>query len=75
MYEITYVVFIRHRGPFGISIPLPRFRTAHVSHPMKPFQRFDLADVLFPEKEEMPYIPHYLKYPTPVPGFERQATI
>lgn len=45
MYEITYLVFIRYRGPFGISIPLPRLRTAHVARPLKPFCRFSLEAV------------------------------
>ena len=46
MYEITYLVFIRYRGPFGISIPLPRLRTAHLSRPMRPMERFDVAKAL-----------------------------
>ena len=46
MYEITYLVFIRYRGPFGISIPIPRLRTAHLSRPMRPLERFDVAKVL-----------------------------
>lgn len=50
MFEITYLVFIRYRGPFGISIPLPRLRTAHLSHPRHPFERFDLSEILLPEK-------------------------
>lgn len=47
MYEITYLVFIRYRGPFGISIPLPRLRTAHLSRPLRPLERFDVAKALF----------------------------
>ncbi|MBR1560585.1 MAG: hypothetical protein IJ646_10135 [Clostridia bacterium] len=47
MYEITYLVFIRYRGPFGLNIPIPRLRTAHVDRPFKPFRSFSLEDVLF----------------------------
>lgn len=46
MFEITYLVFIRYRGPFGISIPLPRLRTAHLARPMRPLERFDVAKAL-----------------------------
>ena len=69
MYEITYLVFIRYRGPFGISIPLPRLRTAHVDRPMRPFRSFDLADVFTQEKGEdwESTIPQYLRHPTPIP--------
>ena len=42
MYEITYLVFIRYRGPFGLNIPLPRLRTAHAGRPMHRLARFDL---------------------------------
>lgn len=61
MFEITYLVFIRYRGPFGISIPLPRLRTAHVDRPMRPFQSFNPADVLLPERavRREPAIPCY----------------
>ena len=41
MYEITYLVFIRYRGPFGLTIPLPRLRTAHSGRPIRPFRRFN----------------------------------
>ena len=46
MFEITYLVFIRYRGPFGIPLILPRLRTAHVNHPMRRLTRFDLKDLL-----------------------------
>ena len=46
MYEITYLVFIRYRGPFGISIPLPRLRTAHLSRHLRPLERFDVTKAL-----------------------------
>ena len=46
MYEITYVVFIRYRGPFGLTIPLPRFRTAHATKPLRPFSRFTLEQLM-----------------------------
>ena len=52
MFEITYLVFIRYRGPFGISIPLPRLRTAHLARPMRPLERFDVAKALAPANEE-----------------------
>ena len=48
MIEITYLVFIRYRGPFGLSVPLPRLRTAHVSRPMRRFRRFDLNTLFMP---------------------------
>ncbi len=68
MFEITYLVFIRYRGPFGISIPIPRLRTAHLSHPMRPMERFDVKEVFLPEKEGdwESTIPRYLRYPTPI---------
>lgn len=68
MYEITYLVFIRYRGPFGISIPVPRLRAAHVDRPMRPFQRFDPAEVFLPAKEEdwLSTIPCYLRTRTTV---------
>ena len=46
MYEITYLVFIRYRGPFGLSIPLPRLRTAHVDRPLPRFRSFNLSKLL-----------------------------
>ena len=56
MIEITYLVFIRYRGPFGLSIPLPRLRTAHVDRPMRRFKRFYLSDLFFPAapRRELP---------------------
>ena len=70
MYEITYLVFIRYRGPFGISIPLPRLRTAHVDRPLPLFHSFDLAEVLSPEKEEKTDVPDYLRFRTPIPSYQ-----
>lgn len=46
MYEISYIVFIRRRGPFGLSLPWPKLRTAHVNRPMRRFQRFNLEEVM-----------------------------
>ena len=39
MIEIHYIVWIRYRGPFGLTIPLPRVRTAHPPRPLgkRPF--------------------------------------
>ena len=48
MYEITYLVFIRYRGPFGITLTLPKLRTAHSDRPMEPFRQFDFSEVLKP---------------------------
>ena len=75
MYEITYLVFIRYRGPFGISIPLPRLRTAHLSRPMRPLERFDVAKVLVPTNEESweSTVPLYLRYPTPIPRYQQNG--
>ena len=69
MYEITYLVFIKYRGPFGISIPLPRLRTAHVDRTVPAFHAFDLADLLCPEEDWESTIPPYLRRSTPVPCF------
>lgn len=67
MFEITYLVFIRYRGPFGISIPIPRLRTAHLSHPKRPMERFDVTEVFEPEKNDwLATIPQYLRCPTPI---------
>lgn len=33
MYEIRYLVFIRRRGPFGLTWAMPVVRTAHVDGP------------------------------------------
>ena len=30
MYELKYLVFIRKRGPFGLTYRVPVVRTAHV---------------------------------------------
>lgn len=46
MYEITYLVFIRYRGPFGLTIPLPRLRVAHTDNPIRPFSRFNIGEAL-----------------------------
>lgn len=46
MYEITYLVFIRYRGPFGITLTLPKLRTAHSDRPLSPLRRFDFSEVL-----------------------------
>ena len=46
MYEITYLVFIKYRGPFGISLTLPKLRTAHVARPLRSMRPFCLEDVL-----------------------------
>lgn len=46
MYEITYLVFIRYRGPFGLSIPIPRLRTAHVNRPLPRFRAFNLEELM-----------------------------
>lgn len=75
MFEITYLVFIRYRGPFGISIPIPRLRTAHLSHPKRPMEQFDVKEVFLPEKEEdwESTIPQYLRYPTPIPICQGQG--
>lgn len=70
MFEITYLVFIRYRGPFGISIPIPRLRTAHLSHPKRLFEQFNPAEVLLPSESSEDWestIPPYLRYPTPIP--------
>jgi len=48
MYEITYLVFIRYRGPFGITLTLPKLRTAHSDRPMGAFRPFDIMEVLKP---------------------------
>ena len=76
MYEITFLVFIRYRGPFGLSVPLPRFRTAHVNKPLRVFHRFSLEDVFAPVVKEEDWastIPYYLRHPTPIPG--RRKTV
>ena len=51
MYEITFLVFIRYRGPFGLSVPLPRLRTAHVNKPLRVFHRFSLEDAFAPRSK------------------------
>ena len=33
MYELKYLVFIRKRGPFGLTYRVPVVRTAHVDKP------------------------------------------
>lgn len=69
MFEITYLVFIRYRGPFGISIPIPRLRTAHLSRPMRRMERFDVAEALLANdngEDWLATIPQYLRYPTPI---------
>ena len=70
MFEITYLVFIRYRGPFGISIPLPRLRTAHLSHPKRAMERFDVAEALLSNGNSEDWestIPRYLRNPVPIP--------
>lgn len=73
MYEITYLVFIRYRGPFGLSVPLPRLRTAHINHPLRVFQQFNLVEELeseqsLPSESEdwLATVPEYLRYPTSI---------
>ena len=46
MYEITYLIFIRYRGPFGLTIPLPRLRVAHSDRPMRLLRRFSPEELL-----------------------------
>jgi len=77
MFKVTYLVFIRYRGPLGISIPIPRFRTAHLPRPKRLFERFDLSEALQLEKEEdwLSTIPHYLRYPTPIPYYSNDALL
>ena len=76
MFEITYLVFIRYRGPFGISIPIPRLRTAHLSHPKRPMEQFDVAEVFLTNDISEDWestIPQYLRYPTPIPCYHEPA--
>ena len=48
MYEITYLVFIKYRGPFGITVTLPRLRTAHAMRRLPALRSFTLDDILDP---------------------------
>lgn len=74
MFEIKYLVFIRHRGPFGMSIPIPRLRTAHLSRPMRLFERLDWSEVLKPEDNDwLSTIPQYLRNPVPIPCYHDPA--
>lgn len=74
MFESTYLVFIRYRGPFGISIPIPRLRTVHLPFRKRPFEKLDWSEVLNPVDDDwLATIPHYLRYPTPIPICQNHA--
>ena len=53
MYEITYLVFIKYRGPFGITMTLPKLRTCHAGRRLPSFRPFQLEEILhLPHSQE-----------------------
>ena len=48
MYEITYLVFIKYRGPFGITMTLPKLRTCHAGRRLPALRPFQLEEILHP---------------------------
>ena len=50
MYELKYLVFVRKRGPFGMTYMVPVLRTAHVDKPAmeRIRRRFTFEDMMRP---------------------------
>ena len=50
MYELRYLVFIRKRGPLGLTYKVPVLRTAHVDKPAleRIRRRFTFEDMMRP---------------------------
>ena len=51
MYELRYLVFIRRRGPFGLTCTVPVVRTAHVDGRTvrRLGRRFTFEDMMRPD--------------------------